>query len=238
MAAKRSGDLPRVVRRDRGLERALQALAEAAGAEILHRDVRVIVGYAEVENAHDVGMVDARDDLVLLQEPIEQPPSADVGNVPQHLQRDSLAPLLRLRQVDRRQIAGVELRDQAALARAVQGLVVDEQLAGRVETLDAQLAAHDVDEALMLDAVLGEKIRRSGLQGIHGKELVAVRGEQQHRGAIVALAQETQEAEALVSRHGMSEQHEIDLGEIEGRGKRTSRARLMLVDDGVRPFDF
>ena len=178
----------------RGLERVLQSLGETAGAEILHCDIRVVVGDAEIENAHDVGVVDARDDLVLLQEPVEQAPAAGVGNMPQHLERDSFAALFRLRKVDGRQIAGIQLRDEPALARAVQRPVIDEQLARRIEALDTQLAAHDLDEPLMLDAILRKKIGRPGLQGVYGEELVALCREHQHRRAVVTRAQEPQEA--------------------------------------------
>ena len=69
---------------------------------------------------------------------------------------------------------------------AVQRFVIHEQLARRIEALDAQLTAHDVDEPLVLDAILGEKVRRTGLQRVHGEELVAVRGEHQHGRAIAA----------------------------------------------------
>ena len=90
-----------------------------------------------------------------------------------------------------------------------------EQLAGRIQALDAQLTAHDADEALVLHAILGEKIRRTGLQRVHGKEFVAVCREHQHGRAILPLAQQPQEAEAFVRRHGVTEQHQVDAGEIE-----------------------
>ena len=121
---ERAGDLPRVVGGRRGRERVLQSLAEAAGAQVLHRDVGVIVGDAEVENAHDVGVAHARDDLVFLQEPVEQAPAADVGNVAQHLERDPLATVFGLGEIDGRQVARIELRDEPALASAVQRLVI------------------------------------------------------------------------------------------------------------------
>ena len=35
----------------------------------------------------------------------------------------------------------------------------------------------------------------------------------------------------------MTEQHEVDVGQIERLCDRSGRARLMLVDDGIRPFD-
>ena len=183
----------------------------------------MIVGDAEIENAHDVGVVDARDDLVLLQEPVEQAPAAGIGNVAQHLERDSLAALLGLREVNRRQVAGIQLRDEPALARAVQRSVIDEQLARRVEALDAQLAAHDLDEPLMLDAILGEKIGRPRLQRVDGEKLVALRREQQHRRAVVARAQEPQEAEALVRR------------ERDGRAARDRRRRDRASAGAVPP---
>ena len=134
-------------------------------------------------------MVHARDDLVLLQEPIEQAPAAGIGNVPEHLERDSLAVLLGLCEVHGRQIAGIQLGDEPPLPRPVQRLVIHEQLAGRIQALDAQLAAHDADEPLMLHAILGKEVRRAGLQRVHGEEFVAVCREQQHRRAIVPLAQ-------------------------------------------------
>ena len=83
-------------------------------------------------------------------------------------------PLFRLGEIDRRQVPGIELRHEAAFARAVQRLVIDEQLARRIEALDAQLAAHDLDEALMLDAILRKEIRRAGFQRVDGEKLVAV----------------------------------------------------------------
>ena len=86
-----------------------------------------------------------------------------------------------------------------------------EQLAGRIQALDAQLTAHDANEPLVLHAILGEEVRRTGLQRVHGEELVAVCREQQHRRAIVPLAQQPQETEALVRRHGVTEQHEVDV---------------------------
>jgi len=63
---ERRRDLPRIVGGRGGHERRAQPSREAAGAEILHRDVGVVVGDAEIEDAHDVWMADARDDLVLL----------------------------------------------------------------------------------------------------------------------------------------------------------------------------
>ena len=131
-------------------------------------------------------MVHARDDLVLLQEPIEQAPAAGIGNVPQHLEGDSLAVLLGLCEIHGRQIAGIQLGNEPPLPGAVQRLVIHEQLAGRIQALDAQLAAHDADEALVLHAILGKEVRRTGLQRVHGEEFVAVCREQQHRRAIAA----------------------------------------------------
>ena len=70
---ERAADLTRVVERSSlGIERRVQALGETARAEILHRDVGVIVGDAEVEDAHDIRVLDARDDLVLLEKTIER----------------------------------------------------------------------------------------------------------------------------------------------------------------------
>ena len=63
------------------------------------------------------GVVHARDDLVLLQESVEQAPAADVGNVAQHLERDPLAAVFGLREIDGREVARIELRDQPALAQ-------------------------------------------------------------------------------------------------------------------------
>ncbi len=143
-------------------------------------------------------MVHARDDLVLLQEPIEQAPAAGIGNVPEHLEGDSLAVLVGLCEVHGRQIAGIQLGNEPPLPGSVQRLVTHEQLAGRIQALDTQLTAHDANEPLVLHAILGEKVRRTGLQRVHCKEFVAVSREHQDGRAILPLAQQPQETEALV----------------------------------------
>jgi hypothetical protein len=78
--------------------------------------------------------------------------------VAQHLQRDAIVAVLAFREINRGQIARVDLRDEAPFQRTVQRLVVREQLGRSVPALDLELAAHDVDQTLMLDAVLRKEI--------------------------------------------------------------------------------
>ena len=59
------------VQRGARRERRLHALAQVARREMLHRDIGVIVRDAEIVNAHDVRVIQARDDFVFLQEAIE-----------------------------------------------------------------------------------------------------------------------------------------------------------------------
>ncbi len=51
----------------------------------------MVVRDAEIEDLHDVRMLDARDDLVLLEKAIEQPAAARIRNVAEDLERDPLA---------------------------------------------------------------------------------------------------------------------------------------------------
>ena len=169
-----AGDLARVPERRRGLERPHEPLSQTAGAEIFHREVRVIVGDAEIEDPHDVAMVDASDDLVLLQKSVEQPAAAGVGHVAQDLQREPLGSILRLREIYRRQVARVQLRDDAAFVRTVQHSVVCQHHAGRIQAIDLQLGADGGNQPLVLDSILREEVRGAGLQRIHGQEFVAL----------------------------------------------------------------
>jgi hypothetical protein len=84
-----------------GLKRAvaLEQLAQVGPLDVAHRQVHPAVGLAEIEDSDDVGMAQAGGDRRLAQ---KAPPEAIVVRqlVGKHLQRDPLAPLLLLGQVD------------------------------------------------------------------------------------------------------------------------------------------
>jgi hypothetical protein len=67
--------------------------------------------------------------------------------------------------------------------------VIDEQLTRRIEAPHAQLAAYDLDEALMLHAIFGKEVGCTRLQRVDREELVAVICEQQYRRTLVEPAQ-------------------------------------------------
>ena len=79
---ERAADLGRVVDGELGIERRVQALGETSRAEILHRDVGVIVRDTEVEDLHDIRVPDPRDHLVLLEKTIERARAAGIRDVP------------------------------------------------------------------------------------------------------------------------------------------------------------
>src|SRR5690606_35713890 len=70
--------------------------------KVLHRDEGMVVGDAEIENAHHVRMADLRDELVFLQEAHEMQLVGSVRIIGKHLEHDHLARALAFRQVHHR----------------------------------------------------------------------------------------------------------------------------------------
>ncbi len=158
-------------------------------------------------------MVHARDDLVLLQETVEQPAAARVGHVAQHLERDAVAATLAFREINRRQVARSRASPRRGASSApFSALWFASSSPVGVEALDLELAAHDLDQPLVLDAVLREEIRGAGLQRVDGEKLVALGGEQQHRRTVArACTEPLEELRPSRPRDGMAEQDEVDV---------------------------
>ena len=103
--SERLAHLPQHVPGVRDIEPAPDARAQVAGRKILHGDVGVVVGHAQVVDAHDVRVGDPGDDLVFLEEAIEGVVLlvGPVRHLPENLEDDQPADLLAFRQIDRRQ---------------------------------------------------------------------------------------------------------------------------------------
>ena len=84
---------------------------------MLHGDIGVIVGDAEIVDAHDVRMIEAGDDLVFLNEAVEaHEPLGDVRHLAEHLEHHHRAGALALGQIDLAHAAGADLADAAVAA--------------------------------------------------------------------------------------------------------------------------
>ncbi len=85
--AERGRELPQVAERLAPGQGAAHARAQVAAREILHREVDVVVGHAEVEDARDVGVVEACREVVLAQEAVEgRAALRHVGHLAEHLE--------------------------------------------------------------------------------------------------------------------------------------------------------
>ncbi len=69
--AERAGDLRGEIQRVRRRDAGADAPAQITVGEILHREIRVVIGNAQLIAAHDAGVVQPVRDLVLLQEALE-----------------------------------------------------------------------------------------------------------------------------------------------------------------------
>ncbi len=84
---------------------------------MLHGDVGMIVGDAEIVDAHDVRMIETGDDLVFLNEAVEaHEPLGDVRHLAEHLEDHHGSRALALRQIDLAHAAGPDLADAAMAA--------------------------------------------------------------------------------------------------------------------------
>ena len=98
----------------RCVEAARDPRAQIAAREVFHRDISMIVGDAEIEDAHHVRMTHLRDQFVFLQEAGELRVLVARGRrVAQHLEHDHLAGPLALRQIHHRGAADRQLAHEA-----------------------------------------------------------------------------------------------------------------------------
>src|ERR1700721_874880 len=80
---ERTGNLPQESQRRERREHFFEhALAQIAGRKMLHGDISMIVGNAKIIDAHDVLVIQARNDFIFLQESVEADETLDhAGNV-------------------------------------------------------------------------------------------------------------------------------------------------------------
>src|ERR1700676_422643 len=81
---------------------------------MLHRDIGVVIGDPQIVNAHDVLMLETRNDLVFLEEPVEPDESfGHVGDLAENLEDDQRPGAFALREVDLAHAAAAYLLDAA-----------------------------------------------------------------------------------------------------------------------------
>ena len=84
---------------------------------MLHGDIGVIVGDAEIVDAHDVRMIEPCDDLVFLQEAVEADDALrHVGDLAETLSTTSVAGPLALGEIDLAHAAAADQADAAVPA--------------------------------------------------------------------------------------------------------------------------
>ncbi len=84
---------------------------------MFHGDVGMIVGDAEIINAHDILMLQAGDDFILLQETVEADDAlGDVRHLIEHLEHHDGAGALAFREIDRAHAAAAYLPNAAMAA--------------------------------------------------------------------------------------------------------------------------
>ncbi len=115
---ERAGNLPQKPQRRERRERLFEhALAQIARREMLHRDISMIVGNAKIINAHDVLVIQARDDFIFLQESIEADETLrHVGNLAEHFQHHQRSRAFALGKIDLAHAAAADLPDASMAA--------------------------------------------------------------------------------------------------------------------------
>ena len=163
--------------------------AQIAAREVFHRDVGVIVGNAEIEDAHHVRMADLRDQLVFLQEARElHVLVARLRRIAQYLEHDHLTGALALGQIHHRSAADRELAHEAMARESSPGRSATTVLpAGRFAAAPAPVGGactasrSAFANAAMIDALAHQAVDGAALDDAHSQRGIIAAREVDHR---------------------------------------------------------
>jgi hypothetical protein len=241
MASSALAICSRNLSRDRQ-QRLFHPLAQIAGRKMLHGDVGVIVGDAEIVNSHDILVLQAGNDFIFLQEAIEAHDAlGNVGHLIEHLEHDQRAGALALGEINGAHAAAADLPDAAMAADhhgpeavALFEIGVRPLHRERLPVL-ARSGRDGLDEPLAIDLAAVKPVQPRSGGGLGRRRVLQ---HEQHDGRELGFGQ--QDGRQSLRGAGRRRSDDDDRIEADGRKLRVERAVLaqaVFHQSAVRPFD-